>query len=61
MGVGDQGYAPVAVPPGKRHGTNFTRGLLGLRVSLESCGKSSFHRVSILRLFKLRSCYISKL
>jgi hypothetical protein len=38
--VGDQRHAPAALLPGKRPGTHYTGGWVGLRASLDGCGKS---------------------
>jgi hypothetical protein len=40
MEVGDQGHAPAAIPPGKRHGTHYIGGWVGHRTGLDGCGKS---------------------
>jgi len=40
MGMGGQHQAPVALPPGKRHGINRTGGWVGTRTSVDGCGKS---------------------
>ena len=39
MGVGVQRHAPAALHPGKRHGTPFIGGWVGLRAGLDGCGK----------------------
>jgi hypothetical protein len=39
MGVGGQGHAATALPPGKRPGTHFTGGWMGRKAGLEGCGK----------------------
>jgi hypothetical protein len=41
---GSQRHVPVALPPGKRHGTYSTGGWVGPRVGLDGCGKSHAHR-----------------
>jgi len=38
MGVGGQGHAPAALPPGKRVGTHFTEGWVRPRTDLDGCG-----------------------
>ena len=40
MRVGGQLHAPVALPPGKRPGTNCIGGWVGPRAGLDGCGKS---------------------
>jgi hypothetical protein len=50
MGVGGQHHSLAALPLGKRPGTHCTGGWVGLRVSLDRCGKSRPHRDSITRL-----------
>jgi hypothetical protein len=39
MGVGGQRHAPAALPPGKKPGTQCTGVWVGLRASLDGCGK----------------------
>jgi hypothetical protein len=39
MGVRGQRHAPAALPPGKRPGTQRTRGWVGPRAGLDGCGK----------------------
>ena len=39
-GVGGQGHAPAALPPGKRPGTHCTGGWVGPRAGMDGCGKS---------------------
>jgi hypothetical protein len=38
MRVGGQLHAPAALPPGKRPGTHFIGGWVGLRAGLDLCG-----------------------
>ena len=45
--MGRQRRAPVALPPGKRPGTNFTGDRVGPRKGLDECCKSRPHRDSI--------------
>jgi len=40
MGVVGQSHIPVALPPGKRLGTNYIGGWVGPRAGLDGCGKS---------------------
>ena len=40
MEVGGQRHAPVALPPGERHGTHCTGGWVGPRVGLDGYGQS---------------------
>jgi hypothetical protein len=42
MGVGVQGYASVALPPGKGPGTHCIEGWVGPRAGLNACGKHRF-------------------
>jgi hypothetical protein len=46
MGVGSQQHAPAALPPGRRPGTHFAGGWVGLRDGIGGCGKSRAHRDS---------------
>jgi len=39
-GVGGQRHAPAALPTGKKPGTYFIGGWVGLRAGLDGCGKS---------------------
>jgi hypothetical protein len=45
-GVGGQLHAPASLPPGKRPGTHFVGGWVGIRAGLEGCGKSRPRRGS---------------
>jgi hypothetical protein len=45
MGVGGQRHARAALSPGKRAGTQCTRGWAGPRAGLDGCGKPRPHRV----------------
>jgi len=47
MGVGGQGHATAALPPGQRPGTPFTRNWMGTRAGLDECGMSLLNRCSI--------------
>jgi len=47
MGLGGQGHAPAALPPGKRPDTYCLGGWVGPRAGLDGCGKSRPHRDSI--------------
>jgi hypothetical protein len=47
MGVGGQHRAPAALPPGKRPGTHFIGGWVGLNAGLDGCEKSRPQRDSI--------------
>jgi len=40
MGLGGQYHAPAALPPGKKTGTYFIGGWVGLSTGLDWCGKS---------------------
>jgi hypothetical protein len=53
MGLGGQRHAPAALPPGKRRGTHFIGGWVGLKARLDGCGKSLSHLDSIPELFSL--------
>jgi len=46
MEVGGQRHAPIALPP-ERPGTDCTGGWVGLRASLDGCGKSCPGQYSI--------------
>jgi hypothetical protein len=46
-GIGGQGHAPAALPLGKKLGTYFTGGWVGLRAALNGCGKSRHYQDSI--------------
>jgi hypothetical protein len=46
-GVGGQGHAPAALPPGKNLYPLYTGGWVGPRAGLDRCGKSCPHRDSI--------------
>jgi len=47
MVVGGQRYAPAAIYPQERPGTNCTGGWVGPRAGLDGCGKSRPYRDSI--------------
>jgi hypothetical protein len=47
MGVGGQGHAPAALPPGRRGGTHCIGGWIDPRAGLEGCRKSRPHWDSI--------------
>ena len=47
MGVDGQRHAPAALLPGKRRGTHYTGGCVGLRVGLNGHGKSRPYQDSI--------------
>jgi hypothetical protein len=47
MGVGVQRHFPASLSPGKKTGTHFIGGWVGLKAGLEGCGKYCPHRYSI--------------
>jgi len=47
MGVGGQGYAPAALPPGKKPGTHCIGGWVGPGAGMYKCEKSRIYQVSI--------------